>query len=111
MAAPPPSQLAFELADNIDFNLRCQLIALQFAVNFVLSEDPATANHANRLAFATKIMNGSISPGLIARVVLTDANIQAAAIADFANNGNAVADSNIDGRLQAMWNTLANAGL
>lgn len=109
--AEAPSQTAAFIATHPAFNSRCQLIALQYAVNWVISEDPATASHAARLALATKVINGSISAVLLARIVLTDANIQAAAIADVANAAAAVADANIDGRIQAMWNALAGAGL
>lgn len=105
----PASQTAAFIAEHPQFNLRCQLIALQYAVNWVLAEDLVTANHANRIAFATKVINGAIPATLLARVALTDQNIQAAAIADASNAGSAVADQDIDGRIQAMWNALANA--
>lgn len=108
---PAPSAIAANLASCPDFNRRCQLIAEAYAVNVVLLEDPGTANHVNRAALASKVVSGALSPEVLARVALTDPNIQAAAIADAANNGAAVADVNIDGRLQAVWNALANATL
>lgn len=108
----PASQAAAFIADQPTFNLRCQLIAMQFAVNVVFSEGSGVTDHANRLALALKIVNGQISPNLLARIVLTDTTIQAAAVADVLNLAAAVPDTganSIDGRLQAMWNALADA--
>ena len=109
--AEPPLQKVAEIAANAGFNLRCQMIATVYAVNVVLIESGATSNHANRVALASKVLSGAVPPSLLARVVLGDPTIQAAAIAYYANMAQAVADVNIDGRLQAIWDALANATL
>jgi len=109
----PASQAAATIAQSSIFNLRCQLIALRYAVNVVLSEG-AVADHANRLSFALKVINGAISPTLLALVVLTDTTIQATAVADVANMGAAVPDTgadSIDARLQGIWTALSDSGL
>jgi hypothetical protein len=97
------------IARHPNFNLRCQLIATQFSLNAVAIENGATTNHTNRLAFASMVIKGDVSPEVLARAVLIDANIYAAALADADNIAAAVADSGIDAQLQAVWNALANA--
>lgn len=104
------SQDAATIALNGNFNQRCRMIAAQYAVNVVFVEDAGTANHTARVAFGQKVVTGTIAPDALAFVVLGDPSIQAAAIADLANMAAAVADVNIDGRLQAVWNALSLAG-
>lgn len=110
MSDPASLTLAL-LAQDQRFNVRCQQIAFQFAINFVLTENPNTALHAERAALATRILQRRVSADTLAQTVLTDPNIAAAAIADLANNARAVADVDIDGRLQATWNVLASAAV
>lgn len=110
MADPASLTLAL-IAQDQRFNVRCLQIALQFAVNFVLAEDPNIALHTERAAFAAHILQRRVQPETLALVVLGDANIAAAAIADVANNARAVADVNIDSRIQNTWNVLALAGV
>src|SRR5258708_55535 len=102
MADPASLTLALIAQDPL-FNVRCLQIALQFAVNFVLTESVNTASHDQRAAFASRILQRRVQPETLALVVLGDQNIAAAAIADLANNARAVADVNIDGRIQATW--------
>lgn len=109
--ADAPSYIAAFIADQQRFNIRCQIIAIQYAVNVVLAEDPATPNHDARRILAVSIIQGRTQPSSLARIVLTDPFIQAAAIADVANSAMAVADVSIDGRLQAVWNSLALAAV
>lgn len=109
--ADPASLTIALIAQDQRFNVRCLQIALQFAVNFVLTEDAATPLHNERAAFAAHILQRRVQPETLALVVLGDQNIAAAAIADVANNARTVADVNIDGRLQATWNVLALAGV
>jgi hypothetical protein len=108
----PASQAAAYIAAQPNFYSRCGLMAMQYSLNVVFQESTGTTNHASRLSFATKVVNGSISPILLANVVLTDTGIQAVAVADIDNLGAAVPDTgagSIDGRLQAMWDFLSAA--
>lgn len=109
--ADPASLTTALIAQDQFFNWRCQIIAIQYAVNVVLAEDPATANHSARVTLAIGIIQRRIQPDALARIVLTDPFIAAAAIQDAANSARAVADINIDGRLQAVWNELALAAV
>lgn len=107
----PASLTTAQLAQDQLFNVRCQIIAIQYAVNVVLPENVNTALHAERSALAARVIQRRVSPEMLAQIVLTDPNIAASAIADLANNAKAVADINIDGRIQATWNSLAVAAV
>lgn len=107
----PASLTTAQLAQDQLFNSRCQIIAIQYAVNVVLTENANIANHDARVLLAVHVIQRRVSPEMLAQIVLTDPNIAAAAIADVANNARAVADVNIDGRLQATWNSLALAAV
>lgn len=54
------------LMDDNDLENRCQ-VAVIIAANTIQTEDPATANHANRLLWAEKAYG---SPGALANKVL-----------------------------------------
>lgn len=110
MSDPASLTLAL-IAQDQRFNVRCQQIAIQYAVNYVLTEDAATPLHNERATLAAHILQRRVQPEMLALVVLGDQNIAAAAITDVANNARAVADVNIDGRLQATWNVLALAAI
>lgn len=107
----PASLTLSRIAQDQLFNVRCLQIALQFAVNFVLTEDAATPLHAERATLAAHILQRRVQSEILALVVLADQNIAATAIADVANNARAVADGDIDGRIQATWNSLALAAV
>lgn len=106
-----PSYITAFIADQQKFNIRCQIIAIQYAVNVVLTESASTPSHDARRILAVSVIQGRTTPKSLAQIVLTDPNIQAAAIADLANDAMAVADVNIDGRIQAVWNSLALAAV
>lgn len=110
MSDPASLTLAL-IAQDQRFNVRCLQIALQFAVNYVLTEDAAMPLHNERATLASRILQRRVQPETLALVVLGDQNIAAAAIQDVDNNARAVADVNIDGRIQGTWNVLALAGV
>ena len=105
-----PSYTTAFIADQQKFNARVLFIATQLALT-VLAENPNTANHPPRAVFAVKILQRGIRPETLAEIVLADPNIQAAAIADLQNSATAVADIDIQSRLQLVWDSLALAAV
>jgi hypothetical protein len=60
---------------DLNFQAKARLRFCEAAVA-VMAEDPETANHAQRAAFAGKILFGEISPMQLGLGVLTNAAIQ-----------------------------------
>lgn len=58
------------IAGDSEFQGRCMYALHVTAVN-VMGEDPSTANHAQRVTFATQVINGGLSAYNVAMVVLT----------------------------------------
>lgn len=103
----------YALAQATPFADRCFFVAFQFALNFVVSEDPGTSNHTNRVALANKVVSDRLAHSILATAVLTDTGLQAKLGPDpnAVGVGDAITDQDMDGRLQAQWNALSNAGL
>ena len=88
------------------FYTRVAFIALKTAQS-VATEDPGTANHENRVAYANKLFRGEDAALLIASHVVASNGTIASTI----ENGSCedVPDSDIEYALGGIWNARANA--
>lgn len=108
----PNSYVLALLAQDMIFNIRCQQIAIQRALNIVLMENQNNvANHTARAGLAQRILQKRIQPDMIAQWVLADPNLQAFAIPDAANHAVVLADQDIDSRIQNVWDALSLAAV
>lgn len=91
---------------NPAFYTRVAFIALK-AANDVANEDPQTANHANRLAYAQMLFRGGDKPlNLAMHVVAVNPTIAST----LAKSGHAaVPDNDIEFVMGQIWNQRANA--
>jgi hypothetical protein len=94
---------AARIAENNAWTKRVQMVALNAAVD-IMAEDPATAEHASRAALANLVIRGdqTISAAL-PKLVLTNEVVRAAAVADIANWGAAVLDSDLEFVVATLW--------
>jgi hypothetical protein len=99
-------------AANDTFSGRVMMIAFKVAQN-VASEDPVTANHAERLEYSGRIMRGDDKPNLIAtHVISSNPSIAANIEAEPPLYGSNVPDGDIEFALASIWTarSLAFAG-
>ena len=88
------------------FYTRVAFIALKSAQN-VAAEDPATANHANRVAYAGRVLTGNDKALLIAlHIAASNATIAATLES---GGGDAVPDGDIEFAMGQIWDARANA--
>jgi hypothetical protein len=99
------AQIITEIS-NPDFYNRVGFIALKVAQN-VASEDPATANHDNRINYANRIFTGSESNPLLASHVVSSNPTIAQTLET--SGGSAVPDGDIEFALASIWDARANA--
>lgn len=91
------------------FAARVAMILMATANN-VANEDPGTANHANRLALAQKVVRGEINNKAVAAlVVASNATIQGAIDANPAGLGADVPDNDLEFQMATIYDNLANA--
>jgi hypothetical protein len=96
-------------ARDPSFSSRVAMILMN-ACAAVTTEDPATANHANRLALALKHIRAEVnSKALAAAVIANNATIQAAIDGTPGSFGASVADSDIESSVTALYDIFANA--
>ena len=96
-----------KIAQNSDFQSRTAY-ALTVAAIAAYNEAPSTAGHAQRAAFAIRVLQGSFSTLAVATVVLTNPTI--AAEADVATvPGFAIPDADIQFAINSIYNALAGA--
>src|SRR5262245_50152648 len=95
-------------ATTPSFYNRVGFIALKVA-QYVASEDPATANHSNRLGYANRIFTGrEDNIQLSQHVVSSNPTIYSTLETQ---GGSAVPDGDIEYALSAIWDARANAFL
>lgn len=88
------------------FYTRVAFIALKAAQN-VSSEDPATPNHAARIAYAGRVLTGDDKALLIAlHIAASNPTIAGTLEAD---GGDAVPDGDIEYAMGQIWDARANA--
>jgi hypothetical protein len=88
------------------FYTRVAFIALKSA-QAVASEDPGTANHANRAAYAGRVLTGNDKALLIA-LHIAAANATIAGTLE-TSGGEAVPDGDIEFAMGQIWDARANA--
>lgn len=93
-------------ASRPTFYTRVAFIALKSAQN-VAAEDPGTPNHANRAAYAGRVMTGNDKALLIA-LHIAAANATIAATLE-SSGGDAVPDGDIEFAMGQIWDARANA--
>lgn len=91
------------------FAARVAMILMTTANN-VANEDPATPNHANRIALAQKVFRGEINNKAVAALVIaSNATIQGTIDANPAGLGADVPDNDLEFQLSTLYDNLANA--
>lgn len=88
------------------FYTRVAFIALKAAQN-VASEAPATPNHANRVAYAGRVLTGE-DKSLLLALHIASSNPTIAATLE-TSGGNAVPDGDIEFAMGQIWDARANA--
>jgi hypothetical protein len=88
------------------FYTRVAFIALKSAQN-VASEDPGTANHANRVAYSGRVLTGNDKALLIALHIAASNPTIASTLES--GGGDAVPDGDIEFAMGQIWDARANA--
>ena len=88
------------------FYTRVAFIALKSAQN-VASEDPGTANHANRVAYSGRVLTGNDKALLIALHIAASNPTFASTLES--GGGDAVPDGDIEFAMGQIWDARANA--
>ncbi|QOG18162.1 MULTISPECIES: hypothetical protein [Bradyrhizobium] len=90
-------------ASDPTFAGRVMMIMFKVAQN-VAGEDPATANHAERIAYANLVIRGEEKPQLVsAHVISSNPTIAAAIESDPDALGSNVPDGDIEFALASIW--------
>jgi len=95
-----------EAASSPVFYTRVAFIALKAAQN-VSNEDSGTVNHANRLAYAGRVLTGN-DKGLLIALHIAASNSTIAATLE-STGGDAVPDGDIEFAMGQIWDSRANA--
>ena len=95
-----------DAASKPTFYTRVAFIALKTAQN-VASEDPGTANHANRVHYAGMVMAGADKALLLALHVAASNPVIASTLET--QGGDAVPDNDIEFVLSTIWDARSNA--
>ena len=96
-------------ARNDEFSARVLFLATKVAQN-VASEDPGTANHENRLAYASRIIRGTDNAKMIAtHVISSNPSIQVTITGAPEQYGANVPDGDIEFALASIWDARSNA--
>jgi hypothetical protein len=94
---------------DASFSARVALLALKSAVA-VANEDPATADHADRVAWASKALRGDINnKQLASAIIASNSSITATINATPANLGSDVPDGDIEFALNSIITALGKA--
>lgn len=98
---------AARISENTGWQKRIQMVALNTAVD-VMAESDATAEHASRIALARMVIAGNqTAMTSFPKLVLTNETVRAAAVADIANYGAAVVDSDLEYVVAVIWTPTA----
>lgn len=93
-------------ASDPDFYMRVCFLALKVA-QFVASEDPATANHDNRVSYSNRVIQGADNAILLAQHVASSNTTVASALES--GGPDAPPDGDIEFALASIWDARANA--
>jgi hypothetical protein len=98
---------AARIAENNAWTKRINMVALNTAVD-VMAESDATEEHASRIALARMVIAGNQTAlAAMPKLVLTNEVVRAAAVADVANWGAAVLDSDLEYVVAVIWTAAA----
>lgn len=100
------TQQVIDAASQPTFYTRVSFIALKVA-QYVASEDPATANHANRVAYAGRVLTG-LDQALLLALNIASSNPTIAATLE-TQGGDAVPDGDIEFAMGQIWDSRSNA--
>jgi hypothetical protein len=91
------------------FAARVAFSLMKSALN-TANEDPGTSNHANRLAFAERVLKGEINSKLAAAAVIAySSGLQTTINATPENKGSDVSDSDLQTAVDALIDLWGNA--
>jgi hypothetical protein len=94
-------------ARNDEFAARVMQISFKVAQN-VASEDPGYPHHAERIAYAQRIIRGDDNPkNMAAHMISSNGSIQATIDANPNNYGSDVPDGDIEFALATIWDARA----
>lgn len=93
-------------ASDPTYYTRVAFIALKSAQN-VAAEDPATPNHANRVAYAGRVLTGD-DKALLLALHIAASNATIASTLE-SGGGDAVPDGDIEYAMGQIWDARANA--
>jgi hypothetical protein len=93
-------------ASRPSFYTRVAFIALKSAQN-VAAEDPGTANHANRVAYAGRVLTGDDKALLLALHIAASNPTIAGTLES--SGGDAVPDNDIEFAMGQIWDARSNA--
>ena len=100
---------AARIAANRDWIERVNLIALDAAAD-IMSEDPAAADHEVRVRLCQALIQGRQDVlAAFPKLVLTNETIRASAVADIANYGANVSDSDLQFTIASTFTTVAKS--
>lgn len=75
----------------------------------IMSEDPATTNHTIRIAYAIKVLNGTLGFVNLAFAILTNTTIGGEAV--LADHGTSIPDGDLTFTIASLWDALALAAV
>ena len=98
---------AARIGENQNWQKRIAMVALNAAVD-IMAEGAETDNHAARVALARMVIAANQTAlAALPKLVLTNEVVRAAAVADLANWGAAVADSDLEYVVAVIWTAAA----
>jgi hypothetical protein len=92
------------VAGDATWNGRVRQLVIKAAIA-VIAEDVGTVNHANRIAYAKKILAGSVTFAVWATAVLTNATIAASA------DPSSTSDNDLEFTINSMFNAFADSAV
>lgn len=93
-----------KIADHEAFVARVRYCAKKAAVA-VMAEAPETASHAERVAYAKQLLDGTASASSYAQAVVTNATLTASGELDPAQFG--ISDGDLEFTVNSMFNAMA----
>lgn len=98
---------AAKIAENHGWQRRIGMVALNAAVD-IMNEADTTDQYASRRSLALQVIRGEQTVmTALPRIVLTNEVVRAAAVADIANFGAAVPDSDLEYVVATIWTPTA----
>lgn len=92
------------IAMSSQFKQRVEYCLKKAAVA-IMAEDAGTANHAERVVYANKVLDGTASVVEAAKAVVTNATLTASGDSDAANMG--ISDGDLEFTVNSMFNAFA----